>query len=182
MSEGNGNGSAVSGLLVILFIILVPILSLLVYLKILSRKPKSAIFLFLSLFILLGVLSTKVSQTSPPITLGLSAGWLAVMFFTTIIFFIIKAIRKRKGKKTEERFNKDDSANNPVTITGFLMFFYSWFLLDIGSVWSSDLALLCYFLGYLMALIGSMTLVVGVLVDKAAKVVKEVKNSNASNN
>ena len=82
-------------------------------------------------------------------------------------------------RRSVEEFNKDDSVNHPMTTIGFHMFFYSWFLLDIGGVWSSDIAHLCYFLGYLMALFGSMTLVVGALVDKAGKVIKEVKNTNA---
>ena len=81
--------------------------------------------------------------------------------------------------ETEEEFNKDDSVNHPMTTIGFHMFFYSWFLLDIGGVWSSDIAHLCYVLGYLMALFGSMTLVVGILVDKAGKVIKEVKNTRS---
>ena len=179
MSEESGNGGVVSGLFVLLFIILVPVLSLLVYVKLLLRKPKRAIFLFLSLLILVVMLVTQVSQTSPPITLALSADWLAIMFFTTIIVLILKVMSKRKGKETEEEFNKDDSVNHPMTTIGFLMFFYSWFLLDIGGVWSSDIAHLCYVLGYLMVLVGSMTLVVGVLVDKAGKVIKEVKNTNA---
>jgi len=55
------------------------------------------------------------------------------MFFTTIIVLILKVMSKRKGKETEEEFNKDDSVNHPMTTIGFLMFFYSWFLLDIGG-------------------------------------------------
>ncbi len=182
MSKESDVGGAIWGLLALLFMIVVPVLAMWVYAEWLLRRPARAVFIFLSLFIFVGILIQHVSQTSTPIIISLTGVWLILMFITSIIVLIANAWNNRTGGGTEEWLeDKYDMVNSRATIIGFLLFFYSWFLMDIGTVWSSEIAQVCLVLGYLMAIVGSMTLIVSVFTDKTEKFLKSTKNTKPLN-